>query len=64
MIKHPELHTRWMHNNGNEYVIVMLTNFASKDTTKYPPTIVYVGTNGYTWSRPLSDWYRSFTPLD
>ena len=52
---------KYRHTNGGEYRVIMFTNTQS-NTDKYPPTVVYktiVGDN--VWSRPLSDWDRSFT---
>jgi hypothetical protein len=54
--------TYWLHKNGNLYSVLMITN---QDSTReeYPVTVVYIGLNGKVWSRPLSDWHRSFTKL-
>ncbi|NUY43472.1 hypothetical protein HZS35_18150 [Pantoea brenneri] len=39
----------------------MLTNTTSTKA-EYPPTVVYRNADTRTdWSRPLSDWHRSFT---
>jgi hypothetical protein len=55
--------TRWRHKNGCEYYVLFLTNDTSTDPD-YPVTVVYIGDNGRRWSRPLSDWHRSMTPMD
>jgi hypothetical protein len=55
----PSIGTFWTHNNGNVYEVLMLTNEAS-DREEYQPQVVYRGRNGNVWSRPLSDWGRSF----
>lgn len=58
----PVPYSLWRHRNGNEYVVLMLTNLGSTRTDKYPPTVVYRGvTNGGLWSRRLDDWHRSMT---
>lgn len=51
--------SRWRHHNGEEYVV---RGYANMDSTKeeYPPTVIYVGVNGKQWSRPLTEWSRSF----
>ena len=51
----------WIHSNGNHYHVVMLANEHSADMERYPVTVVYKGTNGKVWCRPLSDWHRSMT---
>lgn len=51
----------WTHRNGNIYEVMCLTNLP--DEPRYPTTVVYRNVNnGTLWSRPLSDWFRSFTP--
>ena len=52
--------TKWLHNNGNEYKVLLIANYNSTNS-KYPKTVVYRGPNGRIWSRLLSDWHRSFT---
>lgn len=52
----------YKHNNGNRYKVVMLTNQQTTRPEQYPVTVVYFNVkNGTTWSRPVSDWERSFT---
>jgi hypothetical protein len=54
---------RWRHHTGRIYVFIFIAN---EESTKpeYPPTVVYKGiSNGKIWTRPLSDWSRSFTKL-
>lgn len=53
----------WKHNNGNIYTVIEITNLDSKDLIKYPITVVYKGENGKIWTRPLTDWHRSFTKV-
>jgi hypothetical protein len=60
-MKIPKLKSKWRHANGIKYKVIAITN--ETDTEKYPLTIVYKGKNGKVWSRPLSDWYRSFTEI-
>lgn len=61
MIEHPEQLSRWTHYNGNHYTVLMIANIHSTDLHRYPITVVYQGTNDRVWTRPLNDWYRSFT---
>lgn len=54
----------YKHNNGNRYQVIMLTNERTERPEQYPVTVVYFNVdNGTTWSRPLSEWSRSFTPM-
>jgi hypothetical protein len=63
-IEQPAWGSRWRHHNGNEYEVTMITNLDTKDASKYPTTIVYVNVlNGKAYSRPLSRWYASMTPV-
>lgn len=50
--------SRWQHDNGNYYTVLMVTNLKSK-RYEYPPTVVYLGDNGNVWSRPVKDWFKS-----
>lgn len=56
----PTIKSKWIHTNGIKYKVVLITNLDSVNE-KYPTTVVYKGKNGKVWSRPLSDWYRSFS---
>ena len=60
-IKLPLLKSKWKHYNGIKYKVIAITN--EENIEKYPITIVYKGKNGKMWSRPLTDWYRSFTEI-
>lgn len=51
----------WRHHSGRVYRVERVTNTAHI-SEKFPPMVVYVNVyNGTEWSRPLSDWHRSFT---
>ncbi len=53
----------WEHKNDNEYEVITIANSETK-TDRYPVTVVYKNiSNGVIWSRELSDWHRSMTPL-
>lgn len=56
---------RFIHTNGNIYTVLYLTNTQSKPERwkDHPIDVVYQGANGNVWSRPLSDWFRSFTKI-
>lgn len=54
--------TVWQHTNGNVYRVMFITN-SFHPHEQHPPHVVYE-TLQYPerkWSRPLSDWHRSFT---
>ena len=56
--------SRWTHHNGNVYQVERLTNDNTKDASKYPTTVVYFNAvTGAWYSRPLSRWYASMTPV-
>lgn len=61
-IEVPETWSKWKHYNNIEYEVICITNLNSLNN-KYIPTVVYRGANGKLWSRPLSDWNRSFTRI-
>ena len=60
-MKIPKIKSKWIHTNGVKYKVVAIAN--ETNTEKYPLTIIYKGKNGKIWSRPLNDWYRSFTEI-
>lgn len=51
---------RWQHRNGAIYKVLFITNTAVT-RPGHEPDVVYRSENGNVWSRPLSEWYRSFT---
>lgn len=55
--------TKWRHRNGIVYEVLLVANLAST-RPEYPVTVVYQGQNGNIWSRPLSDWHRSFVLVE
>jgi hypothetical protein len=63
-IELPADESHWTHHNGNVYQVEFLTNINTKDASKYPTTVVYFNIeNGARYSRPLSRWYASMTPI-
>jgi len=59
------INTKWKHRNGAEYEVILIANEFTENEERYPVTVVYQNTvNGKIWSRPLSDWHRSFTQLN
>lgn len=60
----PVIGSSWRHRNGNIYEVTGYTNLHSENTDRYPIMIIYRGNNGLVWSRQLSDWYRSFSPVE
>ena len=54
---------QFKHTNGNIYTVVMVTNTHGR-LERHPIDVIYIGQNGKEWSRKLSDWDRSFTPVD
>lgn len=60
----PAVGSFWRHRNGIVYEVTGYTNLHSVVHNRYPVMIVYRGNNGRVWSRPVTDWYRSFTPRE
>ena len=60
----PDPGSVWVHTNGNEYTVLMLVNPCSERQEEDPTTVVYQGSNGRVWFRPLVDWFRSMTPKE
>jgi hypothetical protein len=54
------------HKNSNIYTVVMVTNTDStpERLKRHPIDVIYIGQDGKIWSRELSDWGRSFSPVD
>lgn len=51
----------WTHYNGRDYRVLFITNIDIPNPD-HPPDVVYESVNEpkHKWSRPLSDWSRSF----
>lgn len=56
--------SRWKHSNGSTYAVLLITNEHSENQDRYPTTVVYRDYDYKTWSKPLSDWYRSMTKIE
>lgn len=56
------LNRHFKHANGDTYALLAITNAASDNLVKFPPTAVYVSlTTAENWSRPLVDFSAKFT---
>ena len=53
--------SNWKHSGGDVYTVIGHTNLNSSQPERYPPSIVYVGSDGHVWSRAVADWSRSMT---
>lgn len=62
VVEAPPIGSWWTHKNGSRYQVKAIANTASTND-KYPVTVVYQGAYGHWWTRPLSEWYDSMTPL-
>lgn len=54
----------WRHANGIEYLVVGYTNARGHGQdlgSSHPVTVLYCGPGQRLWTRPMSDWARSFT---
>lgn len=54
----PIKYSRWTHHSGRTYTVIMITNRWSTKS-EYPITIVYEGTNGRVWSKPLKNFLET-----
>lgn len=52
----------WQHTNGRHYKVLFITNTAVVREGHDPDVVYASGPN--KWSRPLSDWHRSFTKVE
>lgn len=51
--------SKWRHWRGGYYHVIAVTNTeAVRDV--YPVTVVYEDDKGRVWSRPMSEWDKSF----
>lgn len=55
--------TEWQHNNGSLYTVLVVANTHATRVDEYPVTVVYRGADGKVWSRPLSRWHASMSPV-
>lgn len=60
----PSPGSQWAHTNGNRYTVLCIANEFTERPEQYPQTVVYRGENGRIWSRPVSEWGRSMTPVE
>ncbi len=58
----PEPGSKWTHENGNIYTVLLITNEHANDNERYPVTVVYQA-NNLIWSRPLSRWHSRMIKL-
>lgn len=52
----------YRHHSGRVYTVLDIANRAAP-SAKFPPTVVYMGTNGNTWARPAGEFAEKFTAL-
>lgn len=58
----PKVGHTYQHINGNIYTIIAIANMRS-ERPEYPPTVVYEGTNGLVWCKPLTNFMRKMRRL-
>lgn len=59
----PKPLSKWLHKNGNLYVVLCVANTAAQMPDEYPVTVVYQDRNDVIWARPLNRWHTSFTEV-
>lgn len=52
----------YQHTNGNTYTVIAIANELSQ-RSDYPPSVVYKGTNGNIWVKPLENFMRKMTRI-
>lgn len=57
----PGIGTVYTHNNGNTYLVFGLGNLHAQEQNrqKYPITVMYIGANGYIWTKPVHEFLKS-----
>lgn len=60
MNKRPQPGETYMYKSHIPYKVLFLTNTANENPD-YPIQVVYQGSNGNIWSRPLETWFDSMT---
>ena len=53
----PKVGHSYQHINGNIYKVIAIANMRS-ERPEYPPTVVYEGSNGLVWCKPLVNFIR------
>jgi hypothetical protein len=61
-MKIPEINSKWRHQNGCEYIVIVNANTESK-REEYPVTVVYKGVNGKIWCKPLDNFLSKMTAI-
>lgn len=53
------------HHSGRIYTVIHLANNSDSNIHKdiHPPSVIFQGTNGNIWSRPLSEFDGKYTVL-
>jgi hypothetical protein len=60
----PPVGVECRHHSGRIYVVTGIANENTQRPDQYPVTIIYKNVeNGTVWSRPASEWARSFRPI-
>lgn len=57
-MEHVMVGTRWVRTDGSHdvtYTVMFVTNLEHQSRT-HPPQVIYQGSNGHMWSRPLEAW--------
>jgi hypothetical protein len=61
----PKVGSQWKHNrtaHDTIYTVLFITNVDHRNS-KHPAQVVYQGSNGSYWSRPLATWPETLFPL-
>jgi hypothetical protein len=58
----PRDNTKWQHTSGSVYEVITVANM-NATKPEYVRTVVYRDQDQNVWTRPLSDWHRSFKEI-
>lgn len=56
----PALYSRWVHNNGLGYTVVLIANEYSR-SDNHPIHVIYAGDNGRIWCKNITDFNQKMT---
>ncbi len=60
----PEPGSVWVHKGGALYTVLVVTTEPDEDKAdEFPVTVLYLGTDGRKWARPLTRWQERMTKV-
>ena len=59
----PEIYSRWKHENGNEYNVILIANENAPACSEYPIVVIYRGDNGNVWAKNIDNFNSRMTRI-